>query len=124
MNDVAVAGVLIVTLFLILGSGVWIGLTLSGVAWIAMELFSSRSAGDAMAVTIWGSASSWTLTALPLFLWMGEILFRTRLSEDMFRGLAPWLQRITCHTKPYFGSFFALGRVHLPLFRSCKPVPV
>jgi C4-dicarboxylate transporter, DctM subunit len=59
-----------------------------------MELFSSRPAGDAMAVTVWGSASSWTLTALPLFVWMGEILFRTRLSEDMFKGLAPWLERI------------------------------
>ncbi len=45
-----------------------------------------------MAVTIWGSASGWTLTALPLFLWMGEILFRTRLSQDMFKGLAPWMQ--------------------------------
>jgi C4-dicarboxylate transporter DctM subunit len=94
MNDLAVAGLLIVTLFLILGSGVWIGLTLSGVAWIGMELFSSRSAGDAMAVTIWGSASSWTLTALPLFVWMGEILFRTRLSQDMFKGLAPWMQAL------------------------------
>jgi tripartite ATP-independent transporter DctM subunit len=59
-----------------------------------MTLFSSRPAGDAMAVTIWGTASSWTLTALPLFCWMGEILFRTRLSEDMFRGLAPWLERV------------------------------
>ena len=47
-----------------------------------------------MAVTIWGTASSWTLTALPLFVWMGEILFRTRLSEDMFKGLAPWLERV------------------------------
>jgi C4-dicarboxylate transporter DctM subunit len=45
-----------------------------------------------MAVTIWGSSSSWTLTALPLFVWMGEILFRTRLSQDMFKGLAPWVQ--------------------------------
>jgi C4-dicarboxylate transporter DctM subunit len=78
----------------LLGSGVWIGLALAGVAWIGMELFSSRPAGDAMAVTIWGTASSWTLTALPLFVWMGEILFRTRLSEDMFRGLAPWLERL------------------------------
>src|SRR5258706_381513 len=88
------AGFMVAALFLILGSGVWIGLTLSGVAWIGMQLFSSRPAGDAMAVTIWGSASSWTLTALPLFIWMGEILFRTRLSEDMFRGLAPWMQRL------------------------------
>ena len=94
MSDAAITALLIVALFALLGSGVWIGLALSGVAWIGMELFSSRPAGDAMAVTIWGSASSWTLTALPLFCWMGEILFRTRLSEDMFKGLAPWLERL------------------------------
>ena len=94
MGDLAVTALLIVALFALLGSGVWIGLTLSGVAWIGMQLFTNRPAGDAMAVTIWGSASSWTLTALPLFLWMGEILFRTRLSEDMFRGLAPWMNRL------------------------------
>ena len=94
MSDLAITGLLILTLFLILGSGVWIGLSLSGVAWIGMQLFSSRPAGDAMAVTIWGSASSWTLTALPLFVWMGEILFRTRLSQDMFKGLAPWVQNL------------------------------
>jgi len=94
MNDLLITGLLVTTLFLILGSGVWIGLSLSGVAWVAMQLFSSRPAGDAMAVTIWGSSSSWTLTALPLFIWMGEILFRTRLSQDMFKGLAPWLQAL------------------------------
>ena len=94
MSDPLVTLLLIVALFALLGSGVWIGLALAGVAWIGMELFSSRPAGDAMAVTIWGSSSSWTLTALPLFCWMGEILFRTRLSEDMFRGLAPWLERL------------------------------
>ena len=82
---------LIAVLFAFLASGVWIGLTLAGVAWVGMELLSSRPAGDAMANTIWGASSSWTLTALPLFVWMGEILFRTRLSEDMFKGLAPWL---------------------------------
>jgi len=94
MSDLGITFLLIGALFLILASGVWIGLTLSGVAWIAMQLFSSRPAGDAMAVTIWGSSSSWTLTALPLFVWMGEILFRTRLSQDMFRGLAPWMQSL------------------------------
>ncbi|MBU3724148.1 MAG: TRAP transporter large permease subunit, partial [Burkholderiaceae bacterium] len=94
MSDPLIAGLLVATLFLILGSGVWIGLTLSGVAWIGMQLFTSRPAGDAMAVTIWGASSSWTLTALPLFILMGEILFRTRLSEDMFRGLAPLLGRV------------------------------
>ena len=94
MNDAAITTLLIVALFVLLGSGVWIGLALAGVAWIGMTLFSSRPAGDAMAVTVWGTASSWTLTALPLFVWMGEILFRTRLSEDMFKGVAPWLERV------------------------------
>jgi C4-dicarboxylate transporter DctM subunit len=92
MSELAVTALLIAALFAILASGVWIGLGLAGVAWIGMQLFASRPAGDAMAVTIWGAASSWTLTALPLFVWMGEILFRTRLSNDMFRGLAPWMQ--------------------------------
>jgi len=94
MNDLTITLLLVGSLFLILASGVWIGLTLSGVAWIGMQLFSSRPAGDAMSVTIWGSSSSWTLTALPLFIWMGEILFRTRLSQDMFKGLAPWMQAL------------------------------
>lgn len=110
MNDMAVTGMLIVSLFLLLGSGVWIGLTLAGVAWIGMELFSSRSAGDAMAVTIWGSASSWTLTALPLFVWMGEILFRTKLSENMFKGLAPWVNALPgrlLHTNILGSTIFA-----------------
>jgi len=82
------------TLFALLGSGVWVGLALIGVAWVGMELFTSRPTGDAMITTIWGMSSSWTLTALPLFIWMGEILYRTRLSEDMFRGLSPWLARM------------------------------
>ena len=94
MNEVFVITLLVVSIFTLLGCGVWVGLTLAGTAWIGMEIFSSRPAGDAMAVTIWGASSSWTLTALPLFLWMGEILFRTRLSEDLFRGLAPWLNRL------------------------------
>jgi C4-dicarboxylate transporter DctM subunit len=92
--DFLITILLVVLLFALLGSGLWIGLALMGVAWIGMELFTTRPVGDAMAVTVWGSLSSWTLTALPLFVWMGEILFRTRLSEDMFKGLAPWLTRL------------------------------
>lgn len=94
MNEALVVTMLIVSIFGFLACGVWVGLTLAGTAWLGMELFSSRPAGDAMAITIWGAASSWTLTALPLFLWMGEILFRSRLSQDLFKGLAPWLDRI------------------------------
>jgi tripartite ATP-independent transporter DctM subunit len=81
-------------LFFLLGSGVWVALALMGVAYVGMVAFTSRPAGDAMLTTIWTTSSSWTLTALPLFIWMGEILFRTRLSEDMFRGLSPWVARL------------------------------
>lgn len=89
--DILIAFSLIAVLFILLGSGVWIGLSLLAVAIVAMEFFTPRSAGDAMMLTIWGYTSSWTLTALPLFLWMGEILSRSKLSSSLFTGLAPWL---------------------------------
>ena len=92
MTEIYATAIFLFVLFTLLGSSVWIGLALMGVAWVGMELFTSRPAGDAMITTIWTSSSSWTLTALPMFIWMGEILYRTRLSEDMFRGLAPWMR--------------------------------
>ena len=94
MEQIGLVVIFLFTLFLLLGTGVWVALALLGVAYVGMELFTSRPAGDAMVTTIWTVASSWSLTALPLFIWMGEILFRTRLSEDMFRGLAPWTARL------------------------------
>ena len=81
-------------LLIFLGTGIWVALSMVGVSAIGMFLFTSRPVGDAMATTIWGTSSSWTLTALPLFVWMGEILFRTKLSENLFKGLAPWLSRL------------------------------
>lgn len=92
--EFAATGVFLFVLFLLLGSGVWVGLALLGVAYVGMELFTTRPAGDAMMTTIWSASSSWTLTALPMFIWMGEILFRTRLSEDMFKGLSPWMAKL------------------------------
>ncbi len=84
----------ITVLLFFLGSGVWVALSMVGVSTIGMMLFTSRPVGDAMATTIWGTSSSWTLTALPLFVWMGEILFRTKLSENLFSGLSPWMQKL------------------------------
>ena len=81
-------------LLFFLGSGVWVAISMIGVSSIVMLIFTSRPVGDAMATTMWGTSSSWTLTALPLFVWMGEILFRTKLSENLFTGLAPWLSRL------------------------------
>jgi len=81
-------------LLIFLGTGIWVALSMVGVSAIGMLLFTSRPVGDAMATTIWGTSSSWTLTALPLFVWMGEILFRTKLSKNLFKGLAPWMSRL------------------------------
>ena len=81
-------------LLFFLGTGVWVAISMIGVSAIGMMLFTSRPVGDAMATTIWGTSSSWTLTALPLFVWMGEILFRTKLSENLFKGLSPWMQKL------------------------------
>jgi C4-dicarboxylate transporter, DctM subunit len=81
-------------MFMLLGSGVWIGLSLMAVAAVAIEFFAGRPAGDSIATTIWSSSSSWMLTSLPMFVWMGDILLRTKLSEDLFRGLAPLMGRI------------------------------
>ena len=81
-------------LLFFLGSGVWVAISMIGVSSIGMFIFTSRPVGDAMATTIWGTSSSWTLTALPLFVWMGEILFRTKLSENLFKGLAPWMSHL------------------------------
>lgn len=94
MEELYLVAIFLFVLLLMLGTGVWVGLALFGVAYLGLEMFTSRPAGDAMLTRIWTGSSSWTLTALPLFIWMGEILFRSRLSQDMFRGLSPWMQRL------------------------------
>jgi tripartite ATP-independent transporter DctM subunit len=85
---------LVLLLFLVgvLASGVWIAVGLGLVGLLAMNLVTDVPIGQVLATTVWSSTASWTLAALPLFIWMGEILFRTRLSEQMFQGLSPWLQ--------------------------------
>ena len=94
MTEIFLTVFFISVLLFFLGSGIWVALSMIGVSAIGMMLFTSRPVGDAMATTIWGTSSSWTLTALPLFVWMGEILFRTKLSENLFKGLSPWMQKL------------------------------
>ena len=94
MTEIFLTIFFISVLLFLLGSGVWVAISMIGVSTIGMMLFTSRPVGDAMATTIWGTSSSWTLTALPLFVWMGEILFRTKLSENLFSGLSPWMQKL------------------------------
>ncbi|PZN14652.1 MAG: C4-dicarboxylate ABC transporter permease, partial [Proteobacteria bacterium] len=93
MDAVYFSPILIVALLALLASGIWIAIALAGVAIIAMLLVEAPI-DLVMPSSIWSSVSSWSLTALPLFIWMGEILFRTRLADDLFHGLAPWVHGV------------------------------
>src|SRR4029453_18873755 len=91
MDLLAIAAILLGFLALLLGAGVWIAVALMATGWAGMQFAGGNiPAGSVLATTVWGNSASWSLAALPLFIWMGEILFRTRLSEEMFRGFAPW----------------------------------
>jgi tripartite ATP-independent transporter DctM subunit len=97
MTLLEIGSVLLLLMFVLLAAGVWIGMTLAIVGGLGMIWFTTLSVGVTsknLFTAFWGSNASWELAALPLFIWMGEILFRTRLSEQMFTGLAPWLNRI------------------------------
>lgn len=85
---------LVAVLFGCLLAGLWVGFALMAVAMVAMEIARPGLAGMVFATKVWGSLNIWDLTALPMFIWMGEILFRSRLSSDMFRGLAPFTRRL------------------------------
>jgi C4-dicarboxylate transporter, DctM subunit len=91
MEQLVLAVVVLGVLFVLLGSGVWIGVTLLITGYVAVEFFTPAPSGSLLATTVWDASWPWTLTALPLFIWMGEILFRTKLSADMFIGMSPWL---------------------------------
>lgn len=86
---------LVALLFVLLFGGLWVAFSLMGVAIAALLIFGDPATlGLVMATSAWSESASWTLTSLPLFIWMGEILLRTRLSQDLFHGLAPWLGRL------------------------------
>ncbi len=94
MDPLIITLILTLCLFGLLAAGLWVAATLFVVAFVGLLLNGTDNIGIIMATTTWGASSSWTLAALPLFIWMGEILFRTRLSEDLFKGLAPWLNHL------------------------------
>ncbi|KQP17850.1 TRAP transporter large permease [Pseudorhodoferax sp. Leaf267] len=94
MSLIAVGGLLLLVMLLLLSGGVWIAMSLAIAGWVGQAFFTSTLPGKNLFSAFWESNVSWELAALPLFIWMGEILFRTRLSEQMFEGLAPWLNRI------------------------------
>ncbi|WP_043340855.1 TRAP transporter large permease [Belnapia moabensis] len=93
MDLLSFALLLLVLLCVLLGAGLWIAMSLAAVGYVAM-VFVHPSPGLFLASSFWEATGSWTLAALPMFVWMGEILFRTKLSEELFNGLAPWVRRI------------------------------
>ncbi len=94
MGLLELALLLMVLLFAVLASGLWIALGLAACALAAMLLKTATPPDQVLATAMWAASNSWDLTALPMFIWMGEVLYRTRLAEDMFEGLAPWMQRL------------------------------
>ncbi|RCS59951.1 C4-dicarboxylate ABC transporter permease [Parvibium lacunae] len=83
--------VLLVVMSFFLATGVWVSLALAITGWIGIFAFTNAQPAGILFSAFWESAASWEIAALPLFIWMGEILFRTKLSEEMFEGLSPWL---------------------------------
>lgn len=94
MDILMVGGILLLLMLLLLSGGVWIAMTLAICGWVGQVFFTQTQPGLNLFSAFWESNASWELAALPLFIWMGEILFRTKLSEQMFEGLAPWLGRV------------------------------
>src|ERR671915_786969 len=95
MDLLTISALMLLLLIVLLGSGVWIAISLLACGWVGMQFVAGDiPAGSVLATKIWGNSASWELAALPLFIWMGEILFRTKLSEEIYRGLAPWLRRV------------------------------
>jgi C4-dicarboxylate transporter DctM subunit len=97
VEQVILAVILLAVLFAILAIGLWVGFSLLIVGWVGMVIYTGKGVvqiGEILVSNAWGASHSWALAALPLFIWMGEILFRSRLSEDIFDGLAPWLTRM------------------------------
>src|ERR671922_576512 len=91
MSPLEAGLILLFLLLILLIGGVWIAISLAAVAWFGLHFFTNTPPDVNLFQSFWGSSASWTLAALPLFVWMGEILYRTKLSEEMFEGLAPWL---------------------------------
>ncbi len=94
MEILGIGAFLLVLMLMLLSGGVWIAMTLAICGWVGQVFFTTTQPGLNLFSAFWESSASWELAALPLFIWMGEILFRTKLSEEMFTGLAPWLGRV------------------------------
>lgn len=81
-------------LFFALACGIWVGFSLFIVGFLGMVLFSPLPPGPNMGSSLWATVEKWEYVALPLFILMGEILYRSGISEKLFKSLVPWLYRL------------------------------
>lgn len=130
MEPTLVAPALILVLFALLAGGVFVAVALGVAAFAALQMAGAGAPpGAVLAAAMWSSASSWDLTALPMFVLMGEILFRSKMSDDLFYGLAPWVRSVPgrlLHVNVFGCAVFAavsgssaatcatIGRIALP----------
>jgi tripartite ATP-independent transporter DctM subunit len=123
---------LLAFLFIFLGGTVWIGISLFLVGFLGLVIFTDLPALTIMANIVWNSTSGSTMMALPLFIFMGEILFRSKISENLFNGLSPWMDSIPgrlIHVNVFASTLFAavsgssaattatVGKITLPEFQ-------
>ncbi|GAB5507401.1 MAG: hypothetical protein Rhirs2KO_25640 [Rhizobiaceae bacterium] len=85
---------LVLTFALLLAGGLWIGLSMMATGIFGLEMFHTLPVDKVLAQNLFNTISSTELLALPLFILMAEVLFRTRISDHMFSGLAPWTTRL------------------------------
>lgn len=94
MSEFHLAGVLFILMFVFLGSGALIGAALLGLGIVMIDIFTARPVASAMSTAIWSYTSLWSLAALPMFVWMGEVLLRTKLAASVFTGLTPLVRHV------------------------------
>lgn len=110
MSLAVVSFTLLGLLVLLLGSTIWVGISLFIVGIGGMMLFTSSPPMIVLNNILWNNTNSSTMMALPLFILMGEILYRSKISENLFRGLSPWISFLPgrlIHVNVVASSLFA-----------------
>ena len=94
MDPIVAAFIVIAMMFVFLATGAWIfvGLLLTSlVSLFLVADYSVARIGPIVMPMMVKTVTSWELAAVPLFIWMGEIINRSNVSERLFRGLTPWV---------------------------------
>ncbi|MCJ8500820.1 TRAP transporter large permease [Desulfatitalea alkaliphila] len=110
MDLTTVSITLFILLVIFLGGSVWIGISLFLIGFGGLIFFTEVPFGLVLSNVVWNNTNGSAMLALPMFIWMGEILFRSRISQNLFNGLAPWMDAIPgrlLHVNIIACTFFA-----------------